>query len=91
MSHGLRSVTQGLRLFPAMIIVPLMQIAWALFSIISGMLYFEEYKTFTTLGAIMFALGVVVSAVQLLGSLVASSSNSNVQRCVSSSISRHIA
>ena len=33
---------QGLRLFPAMVIVPTMQIAWTLFGIISGMLYFEE-------------------------------------------------
>ena len=52
---------QGLRLFPAMIIVPMMQIAWTLFSILSGLLYFQEYTTFTTTGAIMFAMGVLVS------------------------------
>lgn len=55
-------------MFPAMIIVPLMQIAWSLFSIVSGMIYFQEYKTFTTLSACMFGLGVVVSTVVLRGS-----------------------
>mmetsp|Transcript_29842 Transcript_29842/g.65998 ORF Transcript_29842/g.65998 Transcript_29842/m.65998 type:complete len:724 (-) Transcript_29842:358-2529(-) len=53
-------LNKGLRMFPALIIVPLMQIAWTLFSIISGMIYFEEYKTFTTLSACMFALGVTI-------------------------------
>lgn len=54
--------SQGLRMFPAMIIVPIMQIAWTLLSIISGMLYFKEYTSFTPLKAGMFGLGVVVSA-----------------------------
>lgn len=51
---------QGLRLFPAMVIVPMMQIAWTLFAIISGMLYFEEYMSFTGLSAAMFFTGVMV-------------------------------
>eukprot|EP00198_Chlamydomonas_reinhardtii_P012907 XP_001702244.1 predicted protein [Chlamydomonas reinhardtii] len=51
---------QGLRMFPAMVIVPLMQICWTLFSIVSGMIYFEEYKGFTTLMWIMFPVGVVI-------------------------------
>ncbi|GLI71133.1 hypothetical protein VaNZ11_016220, partial [Volvox africanus] len=53
-------LNKGLRMFPAMIIVPLLQIAWTLFSIVSGMLYFQEYKGFTTLKAIMFPVGVVI-------------------------------
>ncbi len=55
-------------MFPAMIIVPLMQICWTLFSIISGMLYFQEYTSFNPstakhgpLNAIMFTVGVLVS------------------------------
>lgn len=52
-------LNKGLRQFPAMIIVPLMQIAWTLFSIVSGMLYFQEYKTFTVLSAVMFVVGVL--------------------------------
>ncbi len=47
-------------MFPAMIIVPVMQICWTLFSIVEGMLYFQEYATFDTLTACMFALGVLV-------------------------------
>ena len=53
-------MSQGLRMFPAMLIVPLMQIAWTLFSIVSGMIYFQEYLGFTTLKAIMFTVGVLV-------------------------------
>ncbi len=55
-----RSRLQGLRMFPAMLIVPLMQIAWTLFSIVSGMIYFQEYLGFTTLTAVMFTVGVLV-------------------------------
>lgn len=54
-------LSKGLRLFPAMVFVPTMQIAWTFFSIISGMLYFEEYTEFTPTSAVMFALGVAVS------------------------------
>ncbi len=43
-----------------MVIVPTMQIAWTLFAIVSGMLYFEEYLAFTGLGAAMFCTGVMV-------------------------------
>ncbi|KAG2424486.1 hypothetical protein HXX76_014538 [Chlamydomonas incerta] len=53
-------LNKGLRMFPAMVIVPLMQISWTLFSIVSGMIYFEEYKGFTTLMWIMFPVGVVI-------------------------------
>lgn len=47
-------------MFPAMIIVPTLQIAWTLFSIVSGMLYFQEYRGLSALDASMFALGVTV-------------------------------
>ena len=51
---------QALRLFPAVVIVPTMQISWTLFSVISGGIYYEEYKAFTPFTASMFALGVLV-------------------------------
>jgi hypothetical protein len=47
-------------MFPAMVIVPVMQISWTLFSIISGMLYFQEYLGFTPLKSVMFPIGVLV-------------------------------
>ena len=53
---------QGLRGFPAMIIVPMMEIAWTLYSISTGIVYFQEYENFTVLSSLMFALGVTVSA-----------------------------
>jgi len=51
---------QGLMMFPAMVIVPTLQIAWTLSSILSGMLYFKEYRDFGSLGASMFFLGLLV-------------------------------
>ncbi len=57
---GSPPLPQGLSMFPAMLIVPLMQIAWTLFSIVSGMIYFQEYRGFNTLKAIMFPVGVLV-------------------------------
>ncbi|GLC43081.1 hypothetical protein PLESTB_000865100 [Pleodorina starrii] len=53
-------LNKGLRMFPAMIIVPVMQISWTLFSIVSGMLYFQEYLGFNVLKSIMFPIGVLV-------------------------------
>jgi hypothetical protein len=49
-------------MFPAMVIVPTLQIAWTLFSIVSGMLYFQEFRDFTPLSAGMFTAGLAVSA-----------------------------
>ena len=51
---------QGLREFPSSVIVPMMQISWTMFSILSGGIYFHEYRVFTLLSGSMFALGVVV-------------------------------
>ncbi|GAX80581.1 hypothetical protein CEUSTIGMA_g8018.t1 [Chlamydomonas eustigma] len=53
-------LNKGLRKFPAMIIVPLMQICWTLLSIIEGLLYFQEYQSMDALSGGMFALGVVI-------------------------------
>eukprot|EP00798_Chlamydomonas_sp_ICE-L_P023906 gene23906-9474_t len=50
----------GLGMFPAMLIVPMMQICWTLFSIISGIIYWQEYQAFTVLMAAMFSLGVLI-------------------------------
>ena len=52
---------QALRLFPAVVIVPTMQISWTLFSVVSGGIYYQEYQAFTAFTASMFGLGVLVS------------------------------
>lgn len=54
-------IVQGLRMFPALIIVPSLQICWTLFSILSGMLYFQEYEGMKPGPTAMFVIGVVVS------------------------------
>lgn len=53
-------VAQALRLFPAVIIVPTMQIAWTLVSIVSGMVFYQEYRGMSALKSGMFVAGVVV-------------------------------
>ena len=53
---------QGLKEFPSIVIVPMMQISWTLFSVLSGGIYFKEYRTFTAGSGFMFTLGVLVGA-----------------------------
>ncbi|KAK9803832.1 hypothetical protein WJX73_005110 [Symbiochloris irregularis] len=53
-------LNQGLKEFPSIVIVPMMQISWTLFSIVSGGIYFKEYRTFTALSGFMFTVGVLV-------------------------------
>ena len=55
---------QGLREFPSSVIVPMMQISWTMFSILSGGIYFHEYRVFTAFTGTMFALGVAVRPAQ---------------------------
>ncbi len=61
---------QALRLFPAVVIVPTMQISWTLFSVVSGGIYYQEYHAFTAFTASMFGLGILVSLVSKLMTLV---------------------
>lgn len=48
-------------MFPALVIVPSLQICWTLFSILSGMLYFHEYEGMRAGPTAMFVIGVAVS------------------------------
>jgi hypothetical protein len=43
--------------------MPILQIVWVLFSIVSGSLYYQEYKTLNALSGGMFAAGVVIMLV----------------------------
>lgn len=49
-------------MFPALVIVPSLQIGWTLFSILSGMLYFQEYVGMRPLPTALFIIGVAVRA-----------------------------
>jgi len=53
-------LNKSLQLFPALIIVPLMQINWTLFSIVSGGMYFKEFEEFSADQAVLFVLGVLI-------------------------------
>lgn len=64
------SLNQALRLFPAVVIVPTMQISWTLFSVVSGGIYYQEYHAFTPFTASMFGLGILVSLMSQLTTLV---------------------
>eukprot|EP00898_Chlorokybus_atmophyticus_P006832 jgi/Chlat1/714/Chrsp104S01198 len=61
-------LNKALSLFDAVVIVPMLQVAWTLFSILSGGTYFEEYKVFDGLEAPMFCLGflIIMSGVVML-------------------------
>ncbi|GAB4847390.1 hypothetical protein Ancab_026448 [Ancistrocladus abbreviatus] len=52
-------LNEGLSLFDAILIVPMLQIAWTFFSICTGFIYFQEYQVFTTLRTTMFILGMM--------------------------------
>ncbi|KAL0055267.1 hypothetical protein WJX82_009682 [Trebouxia sp. C0006] len=54
------SLNKALRLFPAVVIVPTMQISWTLFSVVSGGIYYQEYHAFTAFTASMFGLGILI-------------------------------
>ncbi|KAI4348407.1 hypothetical protein L6164_009134 [Bauhinia variegata] len=52
-------LNEGLSFFDAILIVPMFQIAWTLFSICTGFIYFQEYQVFDALRTTMFALGML--------------------------------
>lgn len=51
---------QGLMLFPAVVIVPLLEILWVLFIMVSGGIYFGDFEAWNRLQLIMFGVGVFV-------------------------------
>ncbi|KAG6555611.1 hypothetical protein Mapa_002846 [Marchantia paleacea] len=56
-SFWMARLNEGLAMFDAILIVPMLQIAWTFFSIFTGFIYFEEYQVFDGPRASMFALG----------------------------------
>lgn len=47
----------GLKRFDALVMVPVYQSFWILMSVLGGIMYFEEYTTFTFIQTLMFPLG----------------------------------
>ncbi|KAL5079149.1 hypothetical protein RYX36_007570 [Vicia faba] len=85
-------LNEGLSLFDAILIVPMFQIAWTLFSICTGFIYFQEYQVFDTLRTTMFILGMmcVFIGISLLApdeSKVSETKDSSLDSVVSPAIS----
>lgn len=40
---------QGIQLFDAVIIIPMLQLGWTILAVISGGVYFQEFHSFTML------------------------------------------
>ncbi|KAJ1892996.1 hypothetical protein LPJ66_006019 [Kickxella alabastrina] len=61
-------INQGLLRYDALLQVPVFYVVWTVFDIIGGGVYFNEFKMFTTLKYVMFAIGVgvIFSGVGLL-------------------------
>ncbi|KAJ2711613.1 hypothetical protein H4R19_003168, partial [Coemansia spiralis] len=53
-------INQGLLRYDAMLQVPVFYVVWTVFDIIGGGIYFNEFRTFTTVKYVMFVLGVAV-------------------------------
>jgi len=64
----LRSLNRGLQLFPALVIVPILQMNWILFAVMAGGILFRELGSFTPyqIGGFMFGLLCLFIGVWLL-------------------------
>ncbi|KAK7267116.1 hypothetical protein RIF29_19780 [Crotalaria pallida] len=93
-------LNEGLSLFDAILIVPMFQIVWTLFSICTGFIYFQEYQVFDALRTTMFLLGMMCVFIGI--SLLApdeskgaetkdSSSDSLVSPAISTEVNRLVA
>ncbi|KAJ2472780.1 hypothetical protein GGI02_001338 [Coemansia sp. RSA 2322] len=61
-------INQGLQRYDALLQVPVFYVVWTVFDIIGGGVYFNEFKMFTTVKYVLFAVGVgvIFSGVGLL-------------------------
>ena len=53
-------LTQGLLLFPAVVIIPMLEILWVLFIMVSGGIYFGDFEEFSRLQLAMFGAGIFI-------------------------------
>ncbi|EFJ04844.1 hypothetical protein SELMODRAFT_432033 [Selaginella moellendorffii] len=59
-------LNDGLSMFDAILIVPMLQISWTTFSIFTGFVYFQEYRVFDGFRVCMFIVGIVALFVGIL-------------------------
>ncbi|KAJ2728704.1 hypothetical protein IW152_005892 [Coemansia sp. BCRC 34962] len=53
-------INQGLQRYDALLQVPVFYVVWTVFDIIGGGVYFNEFKMFTTVKYVLFAVGVAI-------------------------------
>ena len=71
-----RRMNRALQRFDAVFIIPVLQVIWILFSIISGGLYFKEFESLDVFDGIMFIAGVLLI---LIGVFLLSPKDSDVR------------
>jgi len=59
-SFWLTRMNQGLALFDGLFIIPVLQVFWTFFSIVSGGIYFQEFHSFAPGQMVGFSCGVLV-------------------------------
>lgn len=60
LDHDRHNSLQGLLLFPGVVIIPMLEILWVLFILVSGSIYFGDFETFSKLQLAMFGTGVFI-------------------------------
>ena len=78
-SHNRHNSLQGLLLFPGVVIIPMLEILWVLFILVSGGIYFGDFETFSKLELAMFGTGVFIL---LLGIFCLIPSDKGVGTCL---------
>lgn len=61
--YWVRQSNKGLRLYPATLIMPLMQAFWMAMSVLEGMIYFDETKTLSISVLYMLIFGLVLAII----------------------------
>ncbi len=54
-------LNEGLRRFDSLIMLPIYQAFWIMSSVLTGIIYFQEYKAFDEMQAAMFTLGATMT------------------------------
>lgn len=55
-----KQMNAGLRLFPAVVIMPVMQVAWTVLCILDGGIFFQEFADLPEDGKVFFILGLLI-------------------------------
>jgi hypothetical protein len=68
-AHWVRQSNKGLKLYPATLIMPLMQAFWMCMSVLEGMIYFDEMATLSAgaLGALLLGLVLAIIGAVAMG------------------------